>query len=997
MTDSTQRKPTVRRRIAIFLVILAVILAAAVGIEMKTSALQSRWLSKLATGLGSSVGPGPSDSIRFPGTGPYDLRLGYSELPERLEALRRNGFVIDSQARLTPGALDLVDRGFAPIYREKDQAGFRLYDRRGELMFDGSHPSRIWPSFDSNPPLLWRTLLFVEDRALLDSPGPRHNPAVNWGRLFRAAVDLGARTLGRDGNVAGASTLATQIEKFRHAPEGRTQSPRDKLEQMAAASIRAYLDGPETTEARRQVVVAYLNSAPFAGIPGFGEVIGFGDAFWAWFGLDFAEVNRLLWEASEPGAMIDSARHGPAYRVALQLVMAVQRPSYFLTNPAGQEALYRRAERYLELLAQEGVISPTIRDAARARVEPRVRAPETPSPSFIERKAVNAARSEMLALTKMSTFYQLDRVDASADATFDAKAQAEITRILTGLSDPVFIAANGLAGSRLLARGDPSKVRYAFLLYERTPAGNVVRVQADNFDAPFSPIEGAKLELGSTAKLRTLVSYLEIVERLYRELTSDSIRADSLPGRDPLSLWVRRVLAERPKITLVEILEAAMDRPYSASPRERFFTGGGVHTFGNFESVHDNQTMPVRAAFRHSVNLVFIRMMRDIVEFYTGRLPGHPADVLGDRNDPRRIDYLRRFADREGQVFLDRFLRRHTWKTRDEAWKTLLENRVLTPARQAWAFRSLAPDGTREEFAALLASQGLGVSAARAAELFDRADPTGVSLVDRGYLAGIHPLELWLVEFRLRHPDATRAMVVDSSRDVRQEVYRWLFATRHTAAQDQRIRSILEIEAFFEIHRSWQRLGYPFASLVPSYATAIGSSADRPDQLAELVGILVNGGLRRSSFRIGGIRFAEGTPYETVLTRQATSERVLSEELTAVVRDAMIDVVQNGTGRRASGAVKVNGVALPIGAKTGTGNNRYRVVGRGGALVENRAINRTSTVVFFIGDRFFGTITAFVDGPEADNYDFTSSLPAQLLQLMGPALSAIAAEPAEGV
>ena len=35
--------------------------------------------------------------------------------------------------------------------------------------------------------------------------------------------------------AAGGSTLATQLEKYRHSPEGRTQSARDKLQQMASA------------------------------------------------------------------------------------------------------------------------------------------------------------------------------------------------------------------------------------------------------------------------------------------------------------------------------------------------------------------------------------------------------------------------------------------------------------------------------------------------------------------------------------------------------------------------------------------------------------------------------------------------------------------------------------------------------------------------------------------------------------------------------------------
>ena len=43
--------------------------------------------------------------------------------------------------------------------------------------------------------------------------------------------------------------------------------------------------------------------------------------------------------------------------------------------------------------------------------------------------------------------------------------------------------------------------------------------------------------------------------------------------------------------------------------------------------------------------------------------------------------------------------------------------------------------------------------------------------------------------------------------------------------------------------------------------------------------------------------------------------------------------------------------------------------------------------MFFIGDNLFGNLTIFVAGPEAENYSFTSSLPAQLLKALAPALS----------
>jgi hypothetical protein len=61
---------------------------------------------------------------------------------------------------------------------------------------------------------------------------------------------------------------------------------------------------------------------------------------------------------------------------------------------------------------------------------------------------------------------------------------------------------------------------------------------------------------------------------------------------------------------------------------------------------------------------------------------------------------------------------------------------------------------------------------------------------------------------------------------------------------------------------------------------------------------------------------------------------------------------------------------------------------RGGETVTSRAANRTATFVFHVGQRYFGVITAFVDGPAAGAYRFTSSLPVTVLKLLAPALSA---------
>src|SRR5260370_170915 len=76
----------------------------------------------------------------------------------------------------------------------------------------------------------------------------------------------------------------------------------------------------------------------------------------------------------------------------------------------------------------------------------------------------------------------------------------------------------------------------------------------------------------------------------------------------------------------------------------------------------------------------------------------------------------------------------------------------------------------------------------------------------------------------------------------------------------------------------------------------------------------------------------------------------------------------------------------PVGGKPGTGDNRFDTFGRGRALIESRVVDRTATFVFFLGERFYGTVTAYVSGEEAENYKFTSALAVVLLKALAPQL-----------
>jgi hypothetical protein len=102
--------------------------------------------------------------------------------------------------------------------------------------------------------------------------------------------------------------------------------------------------------------------------------------------------------------------------------------------------------------------------------------------------------------------------------------------------------------------------------------------------------------------------------------------------------------------------------------------------------------------------------------------------------------------------------------------------------------------------------------------------------------------------------------------------------------------------------------------------------------------------------------------------------------------------VAEGTARRLRGGfVGPDGTEVVVGGKTGSGDNRKR---RGSSASAGDPLNRTATFVFFVGDRYYGVITASVDAAVANDYGFTSSLPLAVLRLLGPSITERALEPA---
>ncbi|UVK97767.1 transglycosylase domain-containing protein [Pseudomonas sp. B21-048] len=978
----------------LLLLIILIVLGLAAAKEMRTSKFQAREISQYAASLKYELHPGPSDAIRYPGAGPFDQRLGYSAMGEFLPRLLKRDYVVAAQTRFSPALMKYSDKGFFVPYAEKIQAGLSITDCRAAPLYQFKYPQQLYSSFAAIPPVVVNSLLFIENRFLLDPRQPLANPAVDWPRFGMAAWSQVAKLLRLPGQSAGGSTLATQLEKYRHSPDGLTMSGAEKIRQMISASVRAYQAGPETLQARQNVVRDYLNSVPLSAVPGHGEVHGMAEGLRVWYGADFNKANEQL--ASSETDPKSLSEKGLALREMLSLMIAQRRPSHYLTK--GRDELASLTDSHIRLLAQNGVIDAPLATAALAsKVIYRDWATQPTIQPIETNKGISVARSRLGGLLNRP-LYDLDRLDLSATSTLQGELQSQATAYLKHLADPTYAAEIGLIGERLLTPTSTAQVRYSFTLFELTPDGSRVRVQTDSTDQPFDINEGSKLELGSTAKMRVLTTYLQIIAELhdkYAAMTVPELKKVEVPDQDRLSLWAVDYLIQNKDRNLPNMLNAALDRKYSASPGEAFFTGGGLHTFNNFRKEDNGRLPTLRDAIRESINLPFIRLMRDLVRYTTYSGPNNSAELLKDDRDPRRQEYLASFADKEGTSFLLKFWKKYRNKDTQARLETFLDGMRPTPIRMAAVHRYLFPQADQESFNTFVRSHLKGVKLnekltdERLERLYLSYGPGSYDLPDQGFIAKVHPLDLWLIGYLLNNPDAKFSQIVKASQFERQEVYSWLFKSRHKGARDSRIRTMLEIEAFLDIHQRWQKVGYPFDHLVPSLATAIGSSGDRPAALAELIGTILNDGVRMPTLRIDSVHFAADTPYETRLINDpVVGKRVMPSEVATAMREALSQVVDAGTAKRVAGSFKLaDGSPLGMGGKTGTGDNRIEAIGSGGRILSSKSINRTATFVFYIGDRHFGTLTAYVPGRSAENFKFTSALPVQVLKGMAPILT----------
>lgn len=402
-------------------------------LEFDSSWLQAHTLAGIARSMQFSLAQGPSSAIHYPHRGPYDYRLGYASLPKFAGRLEASGYEIAKQAHDSNSYMLLTGLGLYPMYREKNQAGLQILDGSDHPIYTVHYPARIYSNASEIPPLLANTLLFIENRNLLDAKHPYLNPAVEWGRLSRAVVQYAVHQVDRGVPRIGGSTLATQLEKIRHSPRGKTHSADEKFWQMASASLRAYRDGPETLTTRRDILCDYINSIPLAAPPKQGEVTGLGDGLWIWYGADFDTVNHLLRAPERSLDRRDQQQQARVYREALSLFLAMRAPDYYLVQ--SPESLSRQTARYLRVLRAGGIISSRLCDLAlrlSAPLHPQVRSRAVGG--FVANKVPDLVRAQLLSQLGLDDVEALDHLDLMVRTTIDGKVEHDVTHFLRQLT-----------------------------------------------------------------------------------------------------------------------------------------------------------------------------------------------------------------------------------------------------------------------------------------------------------------------------------------------------------------------------------------------------------------------------------------------------------------------------------------------------------------------------------------------------------------------------------
>ncbi|TXD37859.1 hypothetical protein FRC98_09280 [Lujinxingia vulgaris] len=909
--------------------------------EVRTSALQSAMgvsLARQAVPVYRVQAGATPPSIEAP-DGPWDRARGYANHREMVAHLQERGFEVVAAAHAptsAPGGA-FSDQIY-PIFALEPQAGLTLTDRAGRTLERWSYPEVVWKT---PPRLAMDAARLLENRALSERAHPYTNPAVDWTRLGVATVSQVRARLGSDAPAIGGSTLAVQMEKFRHSPDGRTSGTREKARQTLTAWLRTYHQGRAADAWAEQIVVDWLNSVPLGHRPGYGPVQGVFEGMWAWFGRPPEEVAQGL------NRQRSDAQRAQLEREMLALIIAQQRPARYL--PGGLDALERRVDALVNTLVDEGKVT---REWGHVIASRSLSVKKAPSKRPVKGgggylSALAARQWGALSGEERAVMRQRD---AQVTTTYDAALQEALRREIEAAQPPA---------------------RTSVAIFARSAGRLEPRAIVDTEPRVVDLSTEGRVDLGSTSKLRVLVSYLSAVETIFEERAAGSPVAS-----DPLSQFVTRELTADPVLPLDELLERALQRPVSADPDEVFYTGGGPHEFQNVNPEHDTRYFNVASAFVASANLPFVRLLREVVAFHAHRIYGAPIEAVVAGEHPRFDELFERHLKMSAERLVrDAYFRHHHSDVSMMARQALagLEPTDVRCARLRRAIGSAATLDASHP----CADASLATDAPADVEPWDDQDP----------------LELAAIAALVENPEASLTEVMLATANIRSDARDWVAA--HTTAIDTRrgVHYAVEEEVFGVLQKEWARAGYPFERLTPSLATALGSSGDRPASLALLVAAVRAGGLVPRLDSVEGVRLFEGTPYETWLRPAPTPPvRAFGPEVARAVEKLLLRVAERGTGHATDAPWQIGQTTWEVGGKTGTSDHVLLIRDRDGRVMERRPVARSGAWVFFAGPCLVGTVVMFEQGEDAATHHFHGGDAAELSRAVLRAIEAADAQ-----
>ena len=974
-------------------------------------------------------------------------RDGMTYYPQLFDVLNDAGFQVDKETHLvlTPQAKKLFDMGIFPFnhYQGKAFSGLKIMDRHKKIVYQYQHPNQF-KDFQHISPFILKALLVWENDKLRhlvfdkNKDDAELNYLIEGPRMIKSASEYVQYKITGEGSYSGGSTLMTTLEKITNTPGGRTHSITDKINQMIGAGIHLYGgstdissasgsgSGYESDNGRRvkKALVDFLNTVPMAGGPKSyaGELLGFGAAYYAWFGYTIDELNEQLKSK-------DRQARSQAYKNICSLIVAIRRPSQLLLAP---EAVARQANVLLSRLKKKQLINSALYVKARA-MKPEWRPQKNHRLKLdyaLHREASSArnhythlirqavARKSGKAESKKINLQTVDNMPVAIEMTTDSQLEKDIRGILddmyTGVAQKSpFVQGRQKGLLQSLSLDELKQIQYGVIVLE-IDAQRHWKILA-NTDTQskvvYNPAKQGRFQWGSTAKLRVLVNYLMIIHDeallLQQELLSSTFKdsgskqykqSSLLKEYSKSSVTIKRLLAsylkKYPQSSMEQILAWAMSRRFSANPDSKFLTGESWHQFHNYQKSDDRKNPNLWQMTTESINLSFVRLMREVVDYYIDQSGYDKIAILTDKKNSVRKKIIDNSVKQEEAVYLDglnffiegiqssfsdfaladeKTIKEHLAEETLDEKKEVTNREIIIRAREFVKTMNLPVDKDSE-------NKSYNSAYSKELEKYRRLTSWFKRITD-------YEKKWLLARVRQQHsrysePESD-ALTVEQARIIEQ-TSNWLRTSKFWIKNT--LYTHMERQAFSKgVTPAWQKLGYPF-KVSPSYAVVLGSSGDTPMSLIELAGTLLNDGLHEKNISsIERIILAPGSEFETPFKIEYQQERIIPRAIAIVVRKAMAGVLQKGTAVFASRHPLMRYVQS-AGAKTGTGDNRYN----------QKPINRSAAVLSVLDSgegkaKYAICITMSVTEGDIERYNFTSKVPVRILSRIADHLSPIVA------